>query len=239
MDAEYEDLIGTAPPARKSKQDRALDLLETLTKRRQDAEVLPDGVEMTKITDVMHGVTVGFLSQAFNMDPTTVRQRLKDCPTIHRKKAGFVYDLKVAAQYLVKPVLNVEEYLKKMKPSELPMHLQDTYWSAQRSRQAWEEKAGHLWATDKVMEVLGDTFQAIKFAIQLWPENVAQAHGLTQEQRDTLTKMGDALQKDIHQRLLEMPEKRKTPSSLSEMAAPDTQPAVATPDDDDYGADLI
>lgn len=198
-------------------------ILTELTNARRAAKDGEDfsssaAIEMLNIADVQHGVTVGWLAQVFRMDPTTVKKKLRDCPPINRRKASYVYDLKVAAQYLVPPVFDVEQYLKTMKPSDLPTHLQEAYWSGMRKRQIWETEAGHLWRTEKVLEVLGEVFQQIKFAIQLWPDEVARASGLSDEQRIMLIGMGDALQKNIHSRLVAMPEKRRTPSTLAETA---------------------
>lgn len=199
---------------------RMLTELTNARKAAKDGEdfATTENIEMLHIADVQHGVTVGWLSQVFRMDPTTVKKKLRDCPPINRRKASYVYDLKVAAQYLVPPVFDIEQYLKTMKPSDLPTHLQEAYWSGMRKRQIWETEAGHLWRSEKVLEVLGEVFQKIKFAIQLWPDEVERALGLSDEQRRLLIGMGDALQKDIHERLLVMPAARRTPSTLSEGA---------------------
>lgn len=193
---------------------QAVDLLERMVaNRRREADDEPD-IEHLHEADVRHGVTVGWLATVFRMDPTTVKKKLVQCPPIARKKAGHVYDLKVAAQFLVEPVFDVEKHLKQMNPRDLPVALQEAYWSGMRKKQDWEEKAGHLWPTERVLEVLGEVFQHIKFAIQLWPDQVERALGLTPEQRKAMIGMGDSLQKEIHDRLISMPQAKRTPSSL-------------------------
>lgn len=215
---DFEDVIGEATPQRSDRVRRAEELLDRLTtaKRRDAIEEGTANVDMLHAVDALHGVTVGWLSNIFRMDPTTIKKKLRDCNPIQRRKAGYVYDLKNAAQYLVKPVFDVDQVMRQMKPSELPTHLQDAYWSAMRSKQKWEEEAGHLWRTERVMEVLGEVFQQIKFAVQLWPDHVRRAEGLTTAQRETLIQMGDALQADIHKRLMELPMKSRTESTREE-----------------------
>ena len=66
--------------------------------------------------DVVHGVTVGTLSQIFRSDITTIRKRLKDCAPVGSRANGNVYDLAMAAAFLVKPKINIAEYLQTMKP---------------------------------------------------------------------------------------------------------------------------
>lgn len=249
QDRAVADLLGFTPPRARRRLREASDATAELERqvalRRQEVadtgSAPPPNLQNLNVADVMHGVTVGWLATAFSMDPTTVKKKLRDCPPIFRRKAGFVYDLKQAAPYLVPPVFDVGQYLKTMKASDLPTHLQEAYWSAMRKRQQWEADAAHLWRTEQVMEVLGEVFKHIKFAIQLWPDQVERAIGLSAEQRVTLTKMGDTLQNEIHKRLIKMPEQQHTPSSLSEAPTEPLLPVVAPDDEDedDDGSSLI
>jgi hypothetical protein len=195
-------------------EQQSVDILERMIARRHKDVEGEGEIEHLHEADVRHGVTVGWLATVFRMDPTTVKKKLVNCPPIARKKAGHVYDLKVAAQFLVTPVFDIAEHLKTMNPRDLPVTLQEAYWSGMRKKQDWEEKAAHLWPTERVLEVLGEVFQHIKFAIQLWPDQVERALGLTSEQRKTMIGMGDALQREIHDRLVSMPAAKRTPSSL-------------------------
>ena len=173
------------------------------------------GVDMNM--EVVHrGVTATWLSQVFNMSPITVKKKLKNCPSIGSTKAGFLYELPTAATFLVKPVFNVKEYLKTMKPEELPSKLQDRYWSALMRRIKYEEKASTLWRTEKVLFVLGEVFQTIKFSLQLWADTLDRATGLTTEQRDLLRGMVDGLQDDIYMKLRDFEKENRTPSVLGE-----------------------
>lgn len=186
------------------------------------------------VEDALAGVTVSWLAQVFRMDPKTVKQRLANCPPLHRRKAGYVYSLPVVCSYLIKPAFSIDEYLKTAKPNELPNHLQQTYWDALLKRQKWEENAGDLWRTDSVREVLGQTFQTIKFTIQLWADTIERQTGLTKEQRELLETMADGLQQDIYEALVEQARNNTTPSQLSE--SPDASPAA---EDDIAVKDLI
>ncbi len=246
MDDEVADLLGFddkpslakrrgRPPAPETteRQSKAADVLRQLvnSRRRDEFEDAPANIKPVGISEVQHGVTIGTLAGIFGMDPTTVRKKLRDCAPIMKRKAGYVYDLKTAAQYLVRPVFNAEQYLNNMKPSELPTHLQEAYWSAMRKRQQWETDAGHLWRTEAVLEVFGDVFQTIKFAMQLWPDQVERAKGLSPEQRVMLTAMSDALQNDIHKKLVEMPGLKRTPSLLAEGGQSDPVARLEIEDD--------
>lgn len=225
----------TAVQRRKAEERtrRGEEVLQRLMNSRKGAdEIEPEGVEEVKLADVQHGVTTGWLAAVFGLDPSTVKKRLRDCPPIHRRKAGFVYDLKVASQYLVKPVVDIEQYLRTLKTAELPSHLQDSVWSALLKKQKWQENARQLWRTEEVMDVLGDVFQTIKFSMQLWPDTVERMHGLSPEQREMLVAGADALQAELHQKLVSMVGSKQTRSSVTE--APDETPAIDLDDEEDF-----
>ena len=198
LDDDTLDLIGDVP-----KPESTLDRI--VRERRMDS-----GAASLDLADVHSGVTVAWLSQVFGMDPTTVKKRLGDCPPLYRRKAGYVYDVKVAAQYLVKPVFDVKAYLKNMRPSELPSQLQKEYWDAALKRQRWEERAGQLWRTDAVMETFGEVFKSLKFTLQLWADSLERQTGLSADQRKLLIAMVDSLQDELHKSLVGIADRRQT-----------------------------
>lgn len=212
VDADIEDLVGTPPPRR----SRYEETLESLVQTRRAARAAETG---PMVEDMMRGVTVSWLAQVFGMDPKTVKAKLADCPPLHRRKAGYVYHLPTACQFLVKPAISPEQFAKTMKPSDLPAAFQQTFWDAALKRQKWEENAGQLWRTEKVREVLGSTFQTIKFTMQLWADTLERQTGLTPEQRAQLTVMVDNLQEEIYRALVAQAATRQTGPQAAEMPA--------------------
>ena len=182
---------------------------EDSIERRLTKHAASNKVGTARAADVMGGVTVTFLMDVFHMDRRDVNRRLKDCPVIGGAKvkdsSRQLYDLATAAQYLVKPIFNPEEYLKTMKASELPVALQDGFWSAMNKRQKWEQDAKQLWRTEDVMGAMGKVFQLIKGTMQLWGENMQRSEGLKPEQKRFLQAQIDGLQKELHENLIDMP----------------------------------
>lgn len=220
--SDIDDLVGAIPGngPRARRQQRAREVSEELldTMVRQKAMGVNPKTGGPIVEDMMAGVTVSWLSQVFGMDPKTVKQKLADCPPLHRRKAGYVYSLPVAAQYLVKPALSADQFMKSIKQADLPASMQQMFWDAALKRQKWEENAGQLWRTDKVREVLGSTFQTIKFTIQLWADTIERQIGITAEQRELLIKMSDELQGEIHKRLVEDAKNKRVGTQRSELA---------------------
>lgn len=222
LQEDIDDLVGRPPRSK----DQVLD--DLIATRRQARETTGPMVE-----DMLKGVTVSWFAQVFGMDPKTVKQRLADCPPLHKRKAGYVYHLPTACRYLVPPALSTEQFVKNMKPSDLPTAFQQTFWDAALKRQKWEENAGQLWRTDRVREVLGQTFQTMKFTMQLWADTLEQQTGLSSEQRLLLTKMVDGLQEEIYKALVEQASKGKTGPQKEELSDMVGTPAVVGEIDDD------
>jgi hypothetical protein len=163
-------------------------------------------------------VSITFLAHIWNMDKTTIKKRLVDLPPIdqHRGQQP-LYDFRQASQYLVNPRVNMVDFVKRMGVKDLPRDLQKDVWDARLKEQTWRERAGELWATSSVLEVLSDTFQRLKTTTQLWVDRIADDHALSAEARKDLMKCVDNLQKDMHRSLVEMPQEQATPSQEAEL----------------------
>ena len=223
-----DDLVESPDRTRKRTRD---DILNDLTSTKR----MTRGQNSPIVEDMMAGVTVSWLSQVFGMDPKTVKAKLADCPPLHRRKAGYVYHLPTACRYLIPPAISADQYIKTMKPSDLPTAFQQSFWDAALKRQKWEENAGQLWRTDRVREVLGQTFQTIKFTVQLWADTLERQTGLSLEQRELLTQLVDGLQEEIYKGLVKQAAEKKTPPQRGELSEMIGDPAVLpTEDDDDY-----
>lgn len=211
------------PPLSESHTKHVERQLSALDEKRAErlARVGTKSVSM-KAVDIHGGVAVGWLSEVFNLDPKTVRKRLADCPPISTSAQGPRYSLPQAASYLVKPVFDVNKYLKTMKPEELPPQLQVAYWDMMLKRQKWEEQAGDLWRTAQVRDIFAEVFMTTKSAMQLWSEDLERTTGLSPEQRAVLVRQVDALQEELHKLLIEGKTGEEARSSREEVEIEET-----------------
>lgn len=183
------------------------------------------------IGNVSNGVTATWLALALGSSVGTVRVKLARCP--HRRvNTTLVYNLREAMEYLVKPNVDVARYLKDLKKDDLPEVLRESYWSALLKRQQWEINAKELWHTEDVATTLGDTFQAIKFAIQLWVDDMERETTITPKQYAFLVQKTDALQALIHKTLVEEFKKKETLSSAGKKARENGEQEE---EEDDFG----
>jgi len=183
---------------------------------------------------VRQGVSVSWLAAVWGKSTEWVRQRLAHCPPVAQHGNAFRYNIAEAAEYLVDPKVDVTKYLRDLKSTDLPAHLQKEIWDARLKRQKWEIAAGELWHTQDVMAVLSSTFAIIKSSIQLWPDTVERQVGLTDDQRALLIALGDLLQNEIHQGLVDAAKERSTKAVIM-----DVEDAETVSDDDDDLEDVL
>lgn len=149
------------------------------------------------------GVSVSLLAAIFEKDKRTVSQAIRDVEPSGMKGGFPVYRLKDAAPYLVEPVADLEEYLSKLKPQDLPAQLQKDFWAAQLSRQKFELNKGELWPTDKVVLALAEAFKKLKTGVMLFSDTVEARAELNERQRKIINELADALLEELRASLLE------------------------------------
>lgn len=193
-DIDIDDLLGAAAPEDDDFDDLPLDH--------------PESPQV--ITDIHGGVTITFLAQVFGMAKHTVRKRLADLPPMRRSRNAPIYNFVQACSFLVEPKVDIKEYLKTIRPSELPPALHKDFWDAMNKHLKWSEAAGDLWHTEDVMGVFGEVFKLVKTTSQLWVDNLERIRELTPDQRDALVRAVDGLQDDVYRALVELPKQRQT-----------------------------
>lgn len=183
------------------------------------ADIPEQPAELAKGMDlalVYGGVSAAWLGHVFGMDKNTIKKKLAKCPVAMMKKNTPHYAIKEAAAYLVPPKVDLLSYIRSLRPQDLPPILSDAYWAAQLKRQKWEENAGDLWRTTDVLEVLGELAKTLKTTVQLWTDELDRIHGLSDEQRKSLTQMCDGLLLEVHHILVTAPVRKSTRSSIDD-----------------------
>lgn len=174
--------------------------------------------DATVLAKLAKPVSISFLSMVWRTNITTAKRRLSAlAPIAHHRGNQPLYDFVQASQYLVKPRVDMREFVKKMDAADLPTGLQKDVWDARLKEQKWRQQAGDLWPTESVLEVLGETFQRLKTTTQLWVDQISEGNALSTDARTELQRMVDGLQKDLHKTLVELPKERATPSQLGEL----------------------
>lgn len=186
-----------------------------------DIEPAPFGREfslkMGDVHEVNRGVTVPWLCQAFVMGRTTVVAKLAGCPAIRvNRNGGKIYELKTAAQYLLKPKVSIGTYIRNLDPKDLPERLKREFWAAKLNEQRWRKQAGELWASEDVIAVFGEVFKLIKTKTQLWADTVDGVDTLSDPQREALGDLVNDLLTQIYKSLEDLELGKMTRSSAAE-----------------------
>lgn len=165
------------------------------------------------------GCTITDLSMLFRLDARTVRIRLADVPPDGKRGNYPLWQIITAAPYLVKPAYDVEQYIKKMRPNDLPPLLLKEYWNGQRARQRFEEDEGLLWRTQKVVETLSEVFKTARMTILLLPDTLERETTLTDSQRQIIRDECDKTLEAMRDNLVEKFEPREDERDLSDFFA--------------------
>jgi len=191
------------------------------------------------LVDIYGGVSANWLAQIFGSDVKTIKKKLARAEGVRvgTGRGGIaLYNIATAAAYLVRPKIDLIQYVKGLRPNDLPPILNDSYWAAMLKRQKWQENAGDLWRTEDVVAVFGDVAFMFKTTAQLWVEDLDRHHGLSPEMRATITQQVDNLLEQVHEKMIDLPKARHTRSSATEEGAvPDQQPKPESPE----GVDIV
>ncbi len=173
---------------------------------------------------IFEGANVTQLVYLFKMDIRTIKSKIykANVKPVKRVKSPTgqpvdLYAVHEVAPHLVKPVVDVEAYIRSMNHADLPKHLTKEFWAGQRSRQDYEEKAGRLWPTEKVVEEVGDLAKLVKMSVLLMNDAVERNTELSNRQKDIIKSLSHGMLKDL---MLRIEEKFKVEPSDSYVQHP-------------------
>lgn len=149
---------------------------------------------------IYEGLNITQLEIIMEMDKKTIREKLFKARVrpSGRRNGADIYKLTDVMPYLVKPNFDIETYIREMNHNELPKMLTKEFWAGQRSKQDYEEKAGNLWPTDKVVEAVGEFFKLVKMSANLTTDTLERQVELTPQQRIIVQNMMDGMLLELH-----------------------------------------
>lgn len=154
---------------------------------------------------IFQGCTQSQLVKIFKMDRRDIRAKIAEgnvspCGA----RAGYpIYAIHEVAPYLVKPLYDIETYLKRMHHNDLPKHLSKEFWAGMRAKQEYQLKEGELWPTEQVIAVMGNVFKRLRMSMLLIQDAVEREHMLTAQQRDKVSSLIDGALNDMADGLVE------------------------------------
>lgn len=195
--------------------------------RKEDAEVTSELL-------TSGAATIAQLAQLFETDAKTLPKRMKMVQPVGTRKGNKVYSIRQAAQFIVTPGYEIEEYIRQMSAQELPPLMMKEFWNGQRARLEYEIKLGNHWPTEDVIEFIGELGQAMRMVYLLLADDVNRETSLTDGQRKAILRLADAgianMQKTVKEKFEKYHADRPAPGRTIQHVGP-----VIDDDDDDDG----
>lgn len=141
---------------------------------------------------IFDGASVTQLARMFRQDPRDIARKIRSLRPVGKRRGFDIYSVKEAAEYLVTPkVDNIESYIARMSFKDLPPTLNKEMWNGLRARLRFEAEQDLLWPVEKVHEMTGRAFKALRMALLLIPDTVARETTLTSAQRARIVQLVD------------------------------------------------
>ena len=137
--------------------------------------------------------TFAQIAQLFETDAKTLPKRLKGVIPKGTRSGYKVYSIREAAEYLVTPGYEIEDFIRQMSPQELPPLLSKEFWNGQNARLNYEKSLGNLWPTDDVVAAFGEVLNVVRMAVLLVADDVDRETGLTDGQRLIIRRIMDGM----------------------------------------------
>jgi hypothetical protein len=155
------------------------------------------------------GASISQLARIFAMDNRTVSTKLYGLMPAGQRGGYDYYSIKDAAPYLcdanfdLDDVNKLAEYVRKLNHSNLPKMLTKEFWTAMTAKQKYEENAGELWRTERVLKVFSELVKAVKMPLVLARDTVSRRTELTDRQQKILLEIIDSVLTELHTAVIE------------------------------------
>lgn len=152
---------------------------------------------------IYEGLNIVQIMKLFGLDNKTVHEKLfaGNIKPVGKRVTGEIYAFKDVAPWMVKPAFDVETYIKRMNHADLPKQLTKEFWQGLRQKQDYEEKAGLLWRTEKIVEEVGELMKLVKMSTLLMLDGVERQSELTERQREIIRSLAHGMLSDLMERI--------------------------------------
>lgn len=163
------------------------------------------GLDDESASALIHGLNITQLSKVLEMDKRDVTYKIEQAGV---KPVGMrlgvpIYKLKDVMPLVVKPAYDIEAYLMRMNPADLPKHLSKDFWAGQRARQEYQLREGQLWPTDKVISEVGELVKLVRMSALLTIDTVERQVELTERQRAIIKQSMDGMLLELNRLVME------------------------------------
>lgn len=136
--------------------------------------------------EIDFGMSATRLGEVFDLDGRTVKSLLKDVDPDGDRHGAAYWRIATAAPYLIVPTGDLEEYIRKLKPGDLPAKFSKEFWAALNMRTKYYRERGDLWATEQVYAVLSEVLKIVRSTSRLFVDELESNTVLTHQHRKAI-----------------------------------------------------
>lgn len=136
--------------------------------------------------EIDFGMSATRLGEVFDLDTKTVKSLLKDVEADGDRHGAPFWRIASAAPYLVTPEGDIEQFIRKIKPGDLPSKFQKEFWTALNLRSKYYRERGDLWATEQVYAVLSEVLKIVRSTSRLFVDELESNTTLTYQHRKAI-----------------------------------------------------
>jgi len=140
------------------------------------------------------GASVTQLATIFKMKPESLRARIISAGVTPSSKTALGHDryhIGDVAPYIVKPVGDIQEHIKKMSHKDLPKDLSKEFWHGLNARSKYELEAGQLWPTEQVIHGFSEVAKVIRMFLLTLPDHLDRNTKMNPQQRKVVQDLTD------------------------------------------------
>lgn len=172
-------------------------------KPKPDTKKLGHGLDDASREMMFNGMNLSELGRLFHMDHRVLVEKLHGIKPSGRRGNANTYLVHEVAPYLVKPLYDIEEYIKRMNHSELPKMVSKEFWAGLRARQEYRMKEGELWETASVVAAVGELYKLVKMNLVLMVDAIGRSTEMSDRQIGIVRGLTDGALADLRQNIID------------------------------------
>lgn len=140
---------------------------------------------------IYEGCNLTQLTKIFRMDRRTIEEKIRNVPPAGNRGGYPIYLINEVAGHLVKPMYDVDTYIRRMNPKDLPPALSKEFWAGQKARQDFLLKEGELWPTSEVIKAVNLLLKTLRMNWLLTRDAIERDMVLSESQRASMVRHMD------------------------------------------------
>lgn len=151
---------------------------------------------------IYDGASVNQIAAMFGMSNSEVASKLRHLAPAGVRSGYPIYRVKDAAEYLLKPRVDLEAYVRKIGVKDFPPALQKDLWAAMNGQLKFEEAQGNVWRTERIQATWAEWIKTVRMTLLLAPDEAEREGWMRPEQYEKFRGFIDRLLETLHENVV-------------------------------------